>query len=294
MVWIESIAVAPRASWRDVAALAKPRLSLLVFLTTAAGMYLAPGHVAWPRLVTILLASALVVGAANALNCYLERHSDARMRRTRGRPLPSGRVEARTALWLGTLSGFGAIGVLFVAANPLTALLAFVAFAVYVCVYTPMKRYSWLAVVVGAVPGAIPPLMGWTAITNSLSPAGWSLFAIMFFWQLPHFFAIALYLKDDYARGGLKVLPLECGERVTVWSTVATAVLLVPVSLLPLWLGMAYPWYGGAAGLLGAAFVTWTLIGLRRQHAGRWARGVFLGSIAYLTLLLAALLVGAR
>ena len=290
----ETVAVTPRWRWRDVVMLAKPRLSLLVFLTTAAGCYLAPGHVSWPRLLLILVASALVVGAANTINSYLECDSDARMRRTRNRPIPAGRIEPRWALALGTATAIIAMWLLYLAANPLTALLSFFAFASYAWVYTPMKRYTWLAVVVGAVPGAIPPLMGYTAVTNHLSAPGWSLFALLFFWQLPHFFAIALYLKDDYARGGFKVLPLEIGERGTVWCIIGSTCLLIPISLLPVWLGFVAPWYAVAALVLGVAFLAWTLIGLRGQHIGRWARGVFVGSIAYLTLLLVVLLLGAR
>src|SRR5439155_3385439 len=142
--------------------------------------------------------TALVVGAANALNCYLERESDALMRRTRDRPLPAGRVEPWVALALGVGVASTSIPLLGWATNALTALLALVALVTYVGVYTPMKQRSGLALFVGAVPGAIPPLMGWTAVTGRLETGGLALFAILFCWQLPHFLAISIYLADDY------------------------------------------------------------------------------------------------
>jgi protoheme IX farnesyltransferase len=290
----QAVDLAPRLALRDMAALAKPRLSMLVLCTTGVGLWLAPGSLPLGRSLLTLLASALVVGAANGLNCYLERDSDALMRRTRTRPLPARRMDPHTALVLSGVLGVVSMAALYWAANPLTALLSFVAFAVYVWVYTPMKRYSWLAVLVGAVPGAIPPLMGYTAVTGALEAPGWALFAILFFWQLPHFFAIAVYLKDDYARGGLKVLPVVWGVRPTVWWTLAASVALVPVTLTPVFLGFAGWGYGAAALVLGISFVMGTLTGLWSDHVGRWARQVFLASIGYLTLLMASLLMGAH
>jgi protoheme IX farnesyltransferase len=215
----------------DVVALAKPRLSGMVVSTTAAGLWLAPEQPSAPRAAAVLVCTGMVVGAANVLNNYLER--------TWGRPLPAGRVEPATALALGLGMPVFAIPVLALAANPLTAFLALVALVSYAFVYTPMKRWSTAALFVGAVPGAIPPLMGWTAATGSIDARGLALFAILFVWQLPHFLAISIYLKEDYARGGLKVFALVHGEPAAKAWAVGTSALLVPVGMLPAFLGMA-------------------------------------------------------
>src|SRR5512138_1146982 len=223
--YIEAVSIAqaraapsPFLYVKDLFLLAKPRLSSLVIVTTGGGMALAPGQIGLGRGLAVLLGTAAVVGAANALNCFIERDIDGRMRRTRDRPLPAGRVEPFTALALRVL-----------VANPLTALLAFAALVTYVAVYTPMKQRSTLALFVGAVPGAIPPLMGWTAVTGRLDAGGVALFALLFFWQLPHFLAISIYLAEDYARGGLKVFALVHGEPVTRAFIALSTVLLVGV-----------------------------------------------------------------
>jgi protoheme IX farnesyltransferase len=281
-------APSPLAYARDLLLLSKPRLSGLVVLTCAGGVALAPGSIGVARAIVSVLGTAAVVGAANALNCYAEREVDARMRRTRDRPLPAGRVEPFVALGLGLLVPAFALPVLALAANPLTALLAFVALVVYVAVYTPMKKRSTLALFVGAVPGAIPPLMGWTAVTGRIDPGGLALFALLFAWQLPHFLSISLYLAEDYARGGLKVFSLVHGERATRAWIAVTAVALVPVSLAPVPLGLAGPAYGAVAGLLGVALVAHALSGLGKA-GGRWARTFFLATLAWLTLVFAAL-----
>jgi protoheme IX farnesyltransferase len=273
---------------KDLLLLAKPRLSGLVVLTTAGGVALAPGRIGAPRALVAILGTAAVVGAANALNCWLEREVDARMRRTRDRPLPAGRVEPLVALALGLAVPIFALPVLALAANPLTAFLAFVALAIYVAVYTPMKRRSTLALFVGAVPGAIPPLLGWTAVTGRLEPGGLALFALLFAWQLPHFLAISIYLAEDYARGGLRVFALVHGERATRgWIAAATALLLaVSLALLPL--GVAGPAYGVVAAVAGVALLAVALSGLGRTGS-RWARQMFLGTLLHLTALFAAL-----
>lgn len=279
----------PLAYLRDVLLLAKPRLSGLVVLTSAGGLALAPGRIGVARAVLAILGTAAVVGAANALNNYLEREIDGRMHRTRDRPLPAGRVEPFVALGLGLAIPAFALPALALVANPLTALLAFVALALYVGVYTPMKQRSTLALFVGAVPGAIPPLMGWTAVTGRLDPGGLALFALLFTWQLPHFLAISIYLAEDYARGGLRVFSLVHGERATRGWIAVTAAPLLPVSLALLPLGVAGPAYGAVATLLGVALAVYALSGLRRTGS-RWARDFFLATLAYLTLLFTALL----
>jgi len=280
---------------RDVVALGKPRLSALVITTAAGGMWLAPGPRDSTAAAALLLGTVAVVSAANALNNYLERDSDRLMRRTRTRPLPAGRLEPWVALVMGL--GLPAVALPAMAwfTNALTACLAALALALYACVYTPMKRTSSAALFVGAVPGAIPPLMGWTAVTGRLDLGGLALFAILFVWQLPHFLAIALYLSEDYARGGLRVFPLVHGERATQTASALTSALLVPTSLTLVPLGVAGPLYGAVALALGVGLCSWSVAGLsRRAPAQRWARNFFLGTLAYLTLLFAALFVSAR
>jgi heme o synthase len=274
---------------KDLLLLAKPRLSGLVVLTTAGGVALAPGKIGAPRAAIAILGTAAVVGAANALNCWLERDVDARMRRTRDRPLPAGRIEPFVALALGVAIPVFALPVLAFVANPLTALLAFVALVVYVAVYTPMKQRSTLALFVGAVPGAIPPLMGWTAVTGRLDAGGLALFALLFAWQLPHFLAISIYLAEDYARGGLRVFALVHGERATRRFIAVAVALLVPTSLALLPLGVAGVSYGVVAATLGVLLLALALSGLGRT-GGRWARNLFLATLVHLTLLFAALL----
>jgi protoheme IX farnesyltransferase len=288
-------APAPAALLKDLVLLAKPRLSGLVMFTAAGGMWLAPGRIAPARAVVAILGTAAVVGAANALNSYLERDSDGLMRRTRDRPLPAGRVDPILAAALGLVVPAFALPLLALAANRLTALLAFAALVSYVLVYTPMKKRSALALFVGAVPGAIPPLMGWTAVTGALDAGGLGLFAVLYAWQLPHFLAVSLYLRDDYARGGLKVFALVHGEARTRAAIAATAVLLVPVSLALVPLGVAGPAYGWAALALGVGLAGFSLSGLvRRGEPGRWARAFFLATLAHLTLLFVALVLGAH
>lgn len=282
-------AVAPLAHARDLLLLSKPRLSGLVVLTCAGGLALAPGDLPLARAILAVLGTAAVVGAANALNSWAERDTDALMRRTRDRPLPAGRVEPGLALALGVLVPAFALPVLALVANPLTALLAFVALVTYVLVYTPMKKRSTLALFVGAIPGAIPPLMGWTAVTGRLDPGGLALFALLFAWQLPHFLAISIYLAEDYARGGLVVFSLVHGERATRAWIAATAALLVPAALALAPLGVATPAAAGVAGALGAGLAAFGLAGVGKS-GGRWPRSFFLSTLLYLPLAFAALL----
>lgn len=280
---------------RDVVLLAKPRLAGLVVITAAGGMWLAPGRRDALTASILVLGTAAVVGAANALNNLLEKDVDARMRRTRERPLPAGRLEEWVALIVGL--GLPAIALPALAwfTNALTATLAAIALVLYVCVYTPMKQRSTLALFVGAVPGAIPPLMGWTSVTGRLDAGGLALFGILFLWQLPHFLAISVYLADDYARGGIRVFALVHGERSTRRWIAATTLALVPVSLALVPLGVAGAFYGVVAGALGAGLLAWAVSGLRRADPSqRWARNFFLGTLGYLTLLFAALFAGVR
>jgi protoheme IX farnesyltransferase len=280
---------------RDLLLLAKPRLSGLVVMTAAGGMWLAPGRIGAARAIASVLGIAAVVGAANALNNYIERDVDARMRRTRDRPLPAGRVEPMVALGLGILVPAFALPALALVAGPLTAALGLFALLAYVLVYTPMKQRSTLALFVGAIPGAVPPLMGWTAVTGRADAGGLALFALLFAWQLPHFLAISIYLMEDYARGGLRVFALVHGVRATKRWILATSLLLVPVSLAVVPLGLAGGAYAAAAAVAGGALVAYALAGLRRGDGEiRWSRNLFLGTLAHLTVLFAVLFLAGR
>ena len=248
-----------------------------------------------------LAATALVVGAANTLNCYLERDVDALMLRTRTRPLAAKRLAPATALWVGF--GLAAVSVpaLAILLNPLSGLLAALALVSYVWIYTPLKRITPKALVVGALPGAIPPLIGWTSVTGHIGPPGFLLFAVLFLWQLPHFLAITLYLHEDYGRGGLRVLPLVKGERTARRHLLYYTAALVPVTLLFTPAGITGRFYLGAAALLGCAFLFFGVRGLRGEAQvappaarARWARGMFAYSIVYLLVLFTALLLDAQ
>lgn len=277
----------PLVQLRDVVLLSKPRLSTLVMVTCAGGMWLAPGSISTARAILAVLATAAVVGAANALNCYMERDLDARMRRTRDRPLPAGRLDPLVAVAMGLAVPSFALPVLVLSAGRLTAALALLALVSYVLVYTPLKRRTPLALLVGAVPGAIPPAMGWTTVTGRLDAGALALFALLCAWQIPHFLAVSLYLEDDYGRAGLPVFARVYGEAATRRAILLSTPLVVAASFLPLAAHVVRPGYAWLAAPLGAALVAHAALGLRGR-AG-WARGYFLATLAYLTALFVAL-----
>ena len=282
------------ATLRDLLDLAKPRITSMVVFTTAMGLWLAPGSIGAARTLVLLFGTMLLVGSANILNCWYERETDGLMLRTRNRPLPAGRLDPATALALGIGCGVFAIPILALAINPLTALLGAIAHATYVLVYTPLKKISPWALEVGAIPGAIPPLMGWTAATGTLSLPGWFLFGILFFWQIPHFLAIAIYLEEDYRRGGLKVFSVTRGPVTAARWLAFYTVALIAVSLLAQPLGLAGAAYTVAAALLGAGFLELARRGVSGPVEGAWARRTMLYSIVWLTALMLALVAFAR
>jgi len=254
-------------------------------------LWLAPGSIAGWRAVMTLIGTALLVSASNTFNMYLERDVDPLMERTRERPLPRATLSPETALAFGTLMACAAVPLVFLGGNLLTGILGLFALGSYVVVYTPLKRHSAIALFVGAVPGALPPLMGWTAVTGRLDAPGLALFAILFLWQIPHFLAIATYRTADYARAGFKIMPLTAGTRATRATIVTFSIglVLATVALEPL--RVAGLGYLVCAALLGAVFIGWAVAGLRRAAEGAWARSLFLYSIVYLTLLFVALVV---
>lgn len=284
------------ASLRDLIALGKPRITLMVVITATGGLFLARripdlARISAASAIATILGTALIVAGANALNMYIERDVDRRMVRTKNRPLPAGRMNPKVALYFGVALSAVAVPILAIGANPLTALLAIIANLLYVLAYTPLKQHSAYALHVGAIPGAIPPLLGWTAATGRIDAAGAVLFGILFLWQIPHFVAIALFRRTDYARAGLVVLPNVAGDLASrhtiirwVFACVATSLLLVP-------LGVAHHGYLIAAALLGGVFFGWGCYGLRPGTGARWAKSLFGISILYLVLLFSALMI---
>jgi protoheme IX farnesyltransferase len=284
-----SVALAtPASRLADYAELSKPRITLMVVLTTAAGFYLGAGeHIELLVLLHALLGTGVIAAAASALNQVIERDSDARMLRTRTRPLPAGRMEIPAALAFGlALALLGAI-YLAVAVNVLTALIGVATLGLYVLVYTPLKRRSSLCTIIGAVPGALPPVMGWTAATGSLSAEAWFLFAILFFWQLPHFLAIAWNYREDYARGGQPMLSVvDPGGASTARQIVLYCMALLPVSLAPSLVHLTGTLYFyGALGLGLAYLVAGVHAARTRSHAA--ALQLLRVSVIYLPALLA-------
>ena len=274
------------ARMRDYAELTKPRITALVVLTTYVGFHLGAVAPFGAGYVThLLLGAAFACGGSSALNQWWERDRDARMHRTAGRPLPAGRMSADHALAFGvglTIAGLAELA-LFV--NLMSALVTALTLVSYVFLYTPLKTRTWLCTTVGAVPGALPPVIGWAAARGSLDASAWSLFVIMFVWQLPHFYAIAWMYRDDYARGGYPMLPvLDPTGRTTTRHIVGWSLALVPASLFPTLLGVAGPWYAAGAVVLGFAFVA--LAAMLAAHCTLpHAKRVFLGSIIYLPVL---------
>ena len=273
-----------------VADLVKARLTSLVVITTLVGFYAgSPWPIDYLLMIHTVLGTALVACGAAALNQLLEREHDAKMHRTENRPLPSGRLQPDTVLMIGAGLSMAGLVYLALAVNVLTAFLGAVTLVSYVFIYTPLKRVTTLNTMVGAVPGAIPPLMGWTAAQGEVSVQGWALFAILFLWQLPHFLAIAWMYREDYARAGYAMLPVldETGER-TGSQAVSHTLGLLPISLCPVIFGMAGYIYLGGALLLGSGFL-YAAIQFRRKLTIPKARQLFFASIIYLPLLLGLL-----
>jgi protoheme IX farnesyltransferase len=274
----------------DYLTLAKARLNLLVLVTTLAGLYLAsPDGVSLSVLVHTLVGTALVAGGAAALNQVWERRSDALMQRTRLRPVPAGRLGVGEGASFGLLLSTIGLVELTLGVNGVAAGVAAATLVSYVLVYTPLKRRTSLATLVGAIPGALPPVIGWAAATGDISLPALVLFGIVFFWQMPHFLAIAWMYRDDYARAGIPLLPvLEPDGRRTGQQALIYAAALWPLSLLPAVLGLGGPVYLAIATALGVLFIA-LAARFARERSMRTARTLFAFSITYLPLLLGAL-----
>ena len=294
---IEPPATAIERGWTmaDLAQLVKARLTFLVLLTTTVGFYVGwRGPMDFVALLHAVFGTALAAAGAAALNQWWEHKFDAIMVRTQMRPIPSGRMSPREGLLVGTVLGIGGVIYLAVAVNFISSVLATATIAIYLFAYTPLKRITTANTMVGAIPGALPPLIGWAAARNDLALPAWTLFAILFFWQLPHFFAIGWMYREDYARAGFVMLSgrdLEGGR--TGRQSVFFTVLLLGASVTPVWFGIASAIYLPIALSLGGLFLA-LAFRFQMHRSLPTARQLFFGSIIYLPLLLGALVFSKR
>lgn len=279
-----------RAKTIDLVALAKPRILMMALLTAAGAMSLAPGTPSVARAIAMLAGTALIVGSANTLNMWLERDLDCLMVRTKNRPLPGRRLLPRTALVWGALQGALSLPILALA-GLIPACLGLVALLLYVGAYTPMKLRTHWSIWVGAVPGAMPALIGWTAATGRIDLGGLAVFAVLFFWQIPHTYAIGIYRQREYDAAGMKTLPALHGLAATRRAILGFLCVQVAISLTPALLGIAGPAYFVTATALGVAVLVQAASG---DATAKWARKVFLTSIAYLPILFAVMVVSGR
>jgi protoheme IX farnesyltransferase len=280
-----------RSRYADYLTLTKPELSFLSVLTTFAGFYIAEqGAMNYVLLITTVLGTALLAAGAASMNMYVEREHDSQMRRTQNRPLPSGRMRPQEALFFGVTSGLAGAIILAARVNLLTAFLGAITYISYVFVYTPLKRRSTINTLVGCIPGAIPPMMGWTAVRGSIGVEAWALFAILFVWQMPHFLSLAWMYRADYKRAGFRMTPVEDeGGSITSLQILLFCAALIPISLLPKSMGMTGELYLYSAIGLGAVFLALSVaLALRRTNL--LARRVFAASLLYLPALLTVMM----
>ena len=270
---------------RDLLELAKPSITGLSVFMAIGGLWLA-NHAVLSTWIATVLGVGLVVASANALNMYLEKETDALMQRTADRPLPAGRLAPPWALAAGFVYGIIGVSVLALWTTPMTTVLSGLSLVLYVGVYTPMKRHSPLALAVGAIPGAAPPLLGWTAATGTVDGPGLVLFAVLFLWQMPHFLAISLFRKADYARAGMKTVPIIRGDRAARLQALAYATALLPISLMLIPLGTVGWAYFVVATASGFGFWWIALQGILVNADVQWARKLFFASLVYLPVLI--------
>ena len=280
------------ATVSDYSELAKPSIVWLILMSTVMGCYLAAeGPLLTWRFLHAILATALLAAGTGALNQWWERATDARMRRTVSRPLPSGRIGPRAAMAYATALTAAGLVYLLVWVNVLSFALGVFTVVAYNFVYTPLKTRTWWSTALGAFPGSVPPLLGWAAMRGSVGVEAWVLYGILFLWQFPHFYAIAWMYREDYGRAGIRMLPvIEPSGESTGRQIVASAALLVPLAMAPAWLGMAAQWYALPACALGAAYL-WYGLRLARSPSTANAKKLLRASVLYLPVLYLFLLV---
>ncbi|WP_096908320.1 heme o synthase [Halobacteriovorax marinus] len=277
----------------DVLEITKLRLGILVVITIAVGLFAAPGGINFFSALFALILMTMVVCGSTTLNCYIERDVDALMERTRNRALPSGRMKPATALVIGYGLICVALPLIAIFVNWTTMILSLIAAVLYLYAYTPMKLKSELALFVGAIPGAIPPVMGWTTVTGKIDAMAIILFSILFIWQIPHFLAIAIYYSKDYDAGSIKVYPNKTGFAKSKRDIFIYTIVLVLTSLAPYLIGYASLGYLNTALVLGILFIVLSILGFFKEsdlQVDRWARQYFLASIIYLPILLSSLI----
>ena len=285
-------APAARRLYRVYMDLAKARLTMLVVVTTLVGFLLTSSTgVDWLALLLTVVGTALSAACANAFNQIIEHHRDGRMQRTQRRPLPSGRIGRTHATAFATVCGVAGVALLTLAINPITGILSAATIALYTLVYTPMKTRSTLNTLVGSVVGAIPPIMGWTAVTGRVDTGAWILAAVLFIWQIPHFLALAWLYREDYERGGYRMLPIiDPTGRITAQTSLLWTLALLPVGVVSLLLGVT-GWWAMLGSLLLGVWLLRHAVTLCKQRDSAAARKLFLASVVYLPLLLGILVV---
>lgn len=278
------------AQFRDYLELTKPRLSMLSVLTALVGYFAARPPVDAVKIICVVVGTSLAAGGVAALNQFLEADTDARMKRTADRPIPTGKVMPGSAFVLGMLMCIAALFLLFAKAHALAALFTLLTIISYLCWYTPAKKWSRLSTEIGAIAGAFPPLIGWAAGEGRVTALGWILFGVLFFWQIPHFMAIAWTYRRDYSTVNFPMLPVrdESGVWVAAWSFVTTLA-LIAVSLLPWMLHLATAWYGVPAAVAGLWLLWRATMFLRAEGRDLSARKLFLATLGYLPIVLGTL-----
>lgn len=281
------------AEVRDYIRLLKPRVMSLVVFSGFAGLVLAPGDLHPVLAAVAVLCIAVGSGAAGAINMWYDRDIDAVMTRTRGRPIPRGRIAADDALAFGTVLAAGSVFLMALAVNFMAAGILAAAILFYVFIYTMwLKRSTPQNIVIGGAAGAFPPMIGWAAVTGGISVESLVLFSLIFFWTPPHFWALALYRRGDYAEAGVPMLPVVAGVRVTKLQMLTYTILLLPLAIAPYWLGIAGPLYGAAAAVLGALF-TLSAVAVWFDTTDKSAKRMFGYSIFYLFALFGAMMLDA-
>ncbi len=277
---------------KDYIALTKPRVTWLILMSTAIGYWFGTTTgIDWMVLLHAIIGTGLLASGTFTLNQWYERDADSRMHRTKQRPLPTGRITPRAAIVFGLILSVVGFVELYYGANPLTAWLGLFTEASYLLLYTPLKQRSWHSTTVGAIPGAMPPLIGFAAAANALTWDAWALYAILFLWQFPHFYAIAWMYREDYQRAGIRMLPVvEPDGASTARQILIASIVLIPVSLLPAYLSMAGLWYSIGAVAMGLFFLR---AGFRvaKERTILRARGVLLASVVYLPVLYGLMLI---
>lgn len=281
-----------RSSFQNFLALCKPRVTMLIVFTAMIGMFLAtPDMVPLDILLAATVGIGMASGAAAAFNCLVEQAIDAKMARTRGRPLPTGQVTSKQTFIFASIMAIIGLSILYVNVNPLTMWLTLATFVGYAIIYTVfLKPATPLNIVIGGLSGAMPPALGWAAVTGTVSPEAWIMVLIIFAWTPPHFWALALYRREEYAKSGLPMLPVTHGEAYTRLQILLYTIILTAVTLLPFAMTTSGFIYLGSAILLDAVFIAYA-VGLYRKYSDALAKSMFKFSILYLTLLFAALLV---